>query len=232
MDIAGQRALVTGAAIGSGRAIALMLAARGAHVVAGDIDDAGGRETARLGHGVVHFAHLDVSDSNALADVISDTAPTILINNAGGGAHAPWSFPESTPEQWRSTLADNLMAPMEATQLALPAMRAAGTGVVVNIASSAAYGPAAHSWPEYAVAKAGLVRFTTSLRGFDPHVRINCIAPDWIATERLTAAERATQPPPISLSDLTSQVERLIRDDALSGRVIILERGKAPALLD
>jgi NAD(P)-dependent dehydrogenase (short-subunit alcohol dehydrogenase family) len=232
MEITGCTALVTGAAIGSGRAIALMLAELGARVVACDIDDDQGRQTARRGGGAVTFTHLDVTDGRALAAVVEATAPQILVNNAGGGAEAPWRFPDATREQWRSTLAVNLIAAMEATQLALPAMRAAGAGAVVNVASTAALGPAAHPWPEYATAKAGLVRFTTSLREFDPVVRVNCVVPDWLATERLTDAERGAQPPPIPLPDLAGQVRRLIEDDTLSGRVIVLERGTAPALLD
>jgi NAD(P)-dependent dehydrogenase (short-subunit alcohol dehydrogenase family) len=103
---------------------------------------------------------------------------------------------------------------------------------VVNIASSAANGPHLHGWPEYATAKAGLVRFTTSLRDFDSSVRVNCLIPDWIATERLTDEERAADPPPIPLTQITDQVERLIVDDSLSGRAIVLARGVAPQLLD
>jgi NAD(P)-dependent dehydrogenase (short-subunit alcohol dehydrogenase family) len=158
--------------------------------------------------------------------VIDEHTPTIVVNNAGGGASPPWRFPDATPAQWISTLTVNLIAAMRATQLALPVMRAAGAGAVVNIASSAGQGEQAHPWPEYATAKAGLIRFTTSLRDFDPAVRVNCLVPDWIATERLTDAERATIPPPIPLSLVTAQAERLITDDTLSGRAVVLARGQ------
>jgi NAD(P)-dependent dehydrogenase (short-subunit alcohol dehydrogenase family) len=117
---------------------------------------------------------------------------------------------------------------MRATQLALPIMRAARAGAIVNIASSAGQGRHAHPWPEYATAKAGPIRFTTSLRDFDAHVRVNCLVPDWIATERVTEAERTAPPPPIPLSQLTAQVERLVSDETLSGRAIVLARGQAP----
>ena len=232
MVIDGRTALVTGAATGTGRAITLALVARGAYVVAADVDDDAGRETERRGEGAVRFAHVDVTNGDALGAVIEDAAPTILVNNAGGGPHPRRRFPHASPEQWTFTLAVNLIAPMRATQLALPAMRAAEAGVVVNIASSAAHNHDAHPWPEYATAKAGLVRFTTSLRGFDDHVRVNCLVPDWIATERITHAERAADPPPIPLSQITEQVERLVDDDGLSGRVIVLGRGRLPVLLD
>ena len=222
--------MVTGAAIGTGRAISLALAGRGARVIAADVDDDAGRETERRGGGAVQFVHLDVVDGGALAALINGSAPTILINNAGGGAHVPWRWLAATPDQWTFTLEVNLLAPMRATQLTLPVMRAAGGGAVVNIASSAAYGREAHPWPEYATAKAGLVRFTTSLRGFDERVRVNCLVPNWIATERLT--ERSMDPPPIPLSHVTEQTLRLVSEDSLSGRVIVLDRGRAPELLD
>ena len=232
MNINGRTALVTGAAVGTGRAISLALAARGARVIAADVDDDAGRETGRRSGGTVRFVHLDVTDRAALAALIRDAEPTVLINNAGGGAHVPWRWPDATSEQWASTLEVNLVAPMRATQLALPLMQAAGGGAVVNMASSAACGGEAHPWPEYATAKAGLVRFTTSLRGFDQRVRVNCLVPDWIATERLTDAERALDPPPIPLSQITEQTVRLVTDDALSGRVIVLDCGRPPELLD
>lgn len=232
MNIDGRTALVTGAAIGTGRAISLALAERGARVIAADVDDEAGRETERRGGDAVRFVHLDVTDGWALAGLINHTAPTILVNNAGGGAHIPWRWPDATREQWASTLEVNLLGPMRAIQLALPVMRAAGAGAVVNIASSAAHGREAYSWPEYATAKAGLVRFTTSLRGFDERVRVNCLVPDWIATERLTDAERSLDPPPIPLSHITEQTLRLVSDDSLSGRVIVLDRGQVPELLD
>jgi NAD(P)-dependent dehydrogenase (short-subunit alcohol dehydrogenase family) len=208
------------------------LAERGAQVVAADIDDEGGRETERRGRGGVWFVHLDVTDTDALAAVISEAAPTIVVNNAGGGAHPPWRFPDATAAQWISTLTVNLVAAMRATQLALPAMRAAEAGAIVNIASSAGQGQQAHPWPEYATAKAGLIRFTSSLRDFDPRVRVNCLVPDWIATERLTDADRAVIPPPIPLTQITAQVKRLITDDSLSGRAIILTCDRPPHLLD
>jgi NAD(P)-dependent dehydrogenase (short-subunit alcohol dehydrogenase family) len=232
VEIAGRTALVTGAAAGTGRAIALALAERGAHVVAADLDDAGGAETERRGRGAVRSVHLDVTDADALTAVVADTRPTVLVNNAGGGAHPPVRFPDAQPEQWLATLAVNLIAPMRATQLVLPIMRAAGGGAVVNIASTAATEPGPHRWPEYATAKAGLIRFTTSLREADGRVRINCLVPDWVATERLTPAERASTPPPVPLGAVAEQVLRLVTDDALSGRVVVLARGRPAELLD
>jgi hypothetical protein len=63
-------------------------------------------------------------------------------------------------------------------------------------------------------------------------VRVNCLVPDWIATERLTPEELASEPPPIPLEVVGEAALRLIRDDALAGRVLVIERGEAPRLVD
>ena len=80
--------------------------------------------------------------------------------------------------------------------------------------------------PEYGAAKAGLIRFTSALAAVDG-VRVNCIVPDWVATERVTAEERATMPPPIPLDTVADAVLTLIRDDTLAGRALVLLRGGA-----
>jgi NAD(P)-dependent dehydrogenase (short-subunit alcohol dehydrogenase family) len=108
-------------------------------------------------------------------------------------------------------------------------MRRAGGGAVVNVASTAGLGSQSYGSPEYGAAKAGLIRFTTALAAVDG-VRVNCIVPDWVATERVTAEERATDPPPIPLETVAGAVLTLIRDDALAGRAMVLMRGEDPRL--
>jgi NAD(P)-dependent dehydrogenase (short-subunit alcohol dehydrogenase family) len=117
------------------------------------------------------------------------------------------------------------------TQLALPALAATG-GVVVNIASTAGLDHAPYDWPEYAAAKAGLIRFTTAMA--DPprrwaNVRVTCVVPDWVHTTRaeaelaaMTVDERAAHPTPIPLPVLTDAVIELVRNDDLSGHVVVL----------
>jgi hypothetical protein len=56
--------------------------------------------------------------------------------------------------------------------------------------------------------------------------------PDWIATERVTEDELASDPPPIPLEALAASTLDLIRDDALAGRIMVLDRGSPPHLLD
>jgi NAD(P)-dependent dehydrogenase (short-subunit alcohol dehydrogenase family) len=212
VEIGGRVALVTGAAAGTGRVIARRLAGEGARVVTADLADG-----------------VDVTDDERLAALIADTRPDILVNNAGGGGHVPPHYPEATPEQWTATLHLNLRAPMLATQLALRA----GTQAVVNIASSGGVGLEPHASPEYAAAKAGLIRFTAALGG-----RVNCVVPDWILTERaerelaeMTEAERAAAPQPIPMDAVADAVIRFIADDSLEGRVMVLNGGEPSRLL-
>ena len=54
--------------------------------------------------------------------------------------------------------------------------------------------------------------------------------PDWVATERVTAEERAATPPPIPLATMVAGVIRLMRDDSLAGRALVLWRGAEPSL--
>ena len=236
MEIHGKIAIVTGAGAGLGRAIALELAGARAAVVAADIDAAGGGETVRrieaLG-GQATFVHADVTvepDVRALVAFAEDSfgGLDVVVNNAGA-APAP-HFPEARADHWGRTLDLNLRGPMLVIQHALPLLQRGG-GAIVNIASLAGVGHGPNDACEYAAAKAGLIRLTVTLaplvlpRG----VRVNCIAPDWIATENtiayaqtLPAEERARVPavmiPP---EEIAAAAARLIRDDALSGRLLV-----------
>jgi NAD(P)-dependent dehydrogenase (short-subunit alcohol dehydrogenase family) len=127
---------------------------------------------------------------------------------------------------------------MLATQLAIAAMR--DGGVVVNVASTAGLGHRAYQSPEYGAAKAGLIRFTSSLTGLPERagVRVTCVVPDWVATERaqaelaaMTPAERSRAPEPIPLARVTDAVVTLVRDDSLDGRILVLRPGEPAHLL-
>jgi NAD(P)-dependent dehydrogenase (short-subunit alcohol dehydrogenase family) len=234
-------ALVTGAGAETGRAIALRLAAGGTLVVVADVDKAGADETvaqieAQGGHAAAVEA--DVTKDDQVERMIAFAGrdgggPHVLVNNAGGWGAA--NYPEARPEQWSATLDLNLRGPMLATQLVLEPMRAAGGGVVVNIASTAGIATDAYASPEYGAAKAGLIRFTTSLADLRQrmNVRVNCIVPDWIATERaegelraMTASERAAAGPLVPMADVAAAVVAFVRDDGLAGRVVVLCGGR------
>jgi NAD(P)-dependent dehydrogenase (short-subunit alcohol dehydrogenase family) len=242
MDCRGKIALVTGAAAGTGRAIAERLVAEGAAVVLADIDAEGAQVAGALGSQAA-FIRADVTSEVDVRAMTGFAAHTfggldILVNNAGGGGldmagprRPQPRFPDVGYEQWSRTLDLNLRGPMLATQCALGQMRQRGGGVIVNIASAAGVGLWDFRAPEYATAKAGLIRFTACLAHLhdDDNVRVNCLAPDWIATEaaqrqlsQLSAEQRRQTRQPIPLSIICDQVMECVRNDSLAGVVIVI----------
>jgi NAD(P)-dependent dehydrogenase (short-subunit alcohol dehydrogenase family) len=150
VEIEGRIAVVTGAGVGTGRAIARALAAAGAEVVASDIDEEEGMQTVADADGQMSFVRADMTVPDDVRRLITSSEPQILVNNAGGGGHIPPHFPEATPEQWGATLDLNLRGPMLATQLALEHMRRAGAGAVVTSPRPPAWAPSLTSRPSTA----------------------------------------------------------------------------------
>lgn len=241
MDPRNKVALVTGGAAGIGNGIAERLRRAGASVLIADLDvDAGRRESERLG---ATFVSADVATEDGVRKMMALAAREydgldILINNAGGTTSP--GYPEGPFERWSRTLDLNLRGPMLAIQLAIPLMKRRGAGSVVNVASVAGLGRNAHAFPEYAAAKAGLVRLTGTLAPLSERVgvRVNCVCPDWVdtpASRRIRAdmsvAERNALPPILSPEEVAGAVVRLIEDETLVGRVMVLSGGKAARLL-
>jgi NAD(P)-dependent dehydrogenase (short-subunit alcohol dehydrogenase family) len=233
MELTGKVAVVTGAAVGIGRALARRLGGEGCAVVVADVDAANGARTAELVGDAAEFVRVDVRSGDDLSAMVATAidrfgALHILVNNAGGGGHIAPHFPDAPGEEWVANLELNLTSAMRATQLALAPMRASGGGVVVNIASVAGIETGPYQSPEYAAAKAGLVRFTTAVGELRPGVRVNCVVPGWIATERaaaelaaMTPAERAVAPIPVPMDEVADAVVELVRDDTAAGRVMV-----------
>ena len=138
----------------------------------------------------------------------------MLVNNAGG-----------VFETWRKTIDVNLNGLVLATQLAFDAMD--GDGVIVNISSVAALGTRPYDAPDYAAAKAAVVRFTSALANHDG-VRVNCVCPDWVDTPavqrslaEMTERERAEVPPLVPAEEIAAIVLDLVRDDSAAGRIVV-----------
>ena len=216
---------MTGAAAGIGRAVASALAAEGGAVVLADLDNDEGRRAAEELGG--RFVQADVLvDDDLRALIAAAEGLEILVNNAGG-APGP-NYPEAPIEHWSRTLDLNLRSAMVATQLAIGAMTEGGA--IVNVSSMAGYGLYPHGAPEYAAAKAGLMRLTGALSplGASAGIRVSCVCPDWVdtpAVHRSLAAmseeERAQVPELVSAEEIASLVLDLIRDDTSAGRVLI-----------
>jgi NAD(P)-dependent dehydrogenase (short-subunit alcohol dehydrogenase family) len=183
-----QVAVVTGSTQGIGRAIAHAFADAGATVVINGRDGDRVEETASaLPRAVGIQADLSTADGCEL--LVARTLETcgrvdILVNNAGRSFNAPVT--EMPLEQWRLNLDLNLTASFLCSKLAARAMVERGSGSIVNIASIAAFTtPPLRAG--YAAAKAGLLALTKVMATeLAPTVRVNAIAPGYVATDEWT----------------------------------------------
>jgi 2-hydroxycyclohexanecarboxyl-CoA dehydrogenase len=161
----GKVALVTGAAGGIGRAIALRLAEEGVGVAATDLDESAVREVARVAKGMVLAVRLDVTDEASIREAVEECERAlgpldVLVNNAGWDKVEP--FVESTVATWDRLIAINLKGPLLCTRAVLDGMIARGRGRIVSIASDA--GRVGSSGEAvYSAAKAGVIGFTKTL---------------------------------------------------------------------
>ena len=125
---------------------------------------------------------------------------------------------------------------MRATQLAIEHMGGrAAAGAVVNVASAAGWGYGPHDAPEYAAAKAGVMRLTAALAplAVQRGVRVNCICPGWVDTPAsrrtraaMTSEELAAVPSPMLQPEQIGDLAiTLIEDNTLAGRVALWPDG-------
>jgi NAD(P)-dependent dehydrogenase (short-subunit alcohol dehydrogenase family) len=174
-----QKALVTGATSGLGRAIALQLARDGAEVVVHGRDESRGAETVeaiRAAGGRARFAAADLSDPGQIKRLSQEAGDIdILVNNAGFSAWGPTAdFAIAT---FDAMFASNVRAPFYLVAALAPGMAARGTGSIINISSMAGRlglsGGAA-----YGATKAALASLTQAWAAeFSPHgVRVNAVA--------------------------------------------------------
>ncbi|MEN1679779.1 MAG: SDR family oxidoreductase [Planctomycetota bacterium] len=168
-NLSGKRALVTGAASGIGRAIALRLAGEGMHLLLADVDGAGLEATAYAAesHGVeVDWRCVDVADRPQLDHLADDAIDRwagvdLLVNNAGVSYHG---FTHHMPsEEWDRIIAVNLNAPLRLTCRLLPALLARPRAHVLNVCSVLGL-VGMPRVAAYSTSKFGLVGFSESLR--------------------------------------------------------------------
>ncbi len=192
-DFTGKTAIVTGAGSGIGEAVALELAAAGAHVIVSDLQsdacahvcaailDRGGKATACVA---------DVADPQAHERLVACAEDTgglhLAVNNAGiGGAQAPTG--DYPLDAWRQVMGVNLDGVFYGMRAQIPAMQRAGGGAIVNMASilgtvgfanSSAYVASKH-------AVIGLTK-TAAMEYAQKGIRINAVGPAFIQTPLLT----------------------------------------------
>jgi 3-hydroxybutyrate dehydrogenase len=183
----GKTALVTGSTSGIGLGIAKALAAQGANIVLNGFGDSEGpkAEIAALGVKVEHHG-ADMSRAGDIEDMMRFAASRfgrvdVLVNNAGI-QHV--SKVEDFPvDRWDAVIAINLTSAFHTTRLAVPAMREANWGRIINIAS--AHGLVASAQKSaYVAAKHGIVGLTKSvaLETATTGVTCNAICPGWVLT--------------------------------------------------
>ena len=179
---------MTGGASGIGAAIARRLAAEGAEVVIGDINEEGARGVAaEIGAAA---AFLDVTDLSSAESIVGEHGPFgILVNNAGTDDFA--FFTDMTPDRWRRLIAINLEGVLACTHAVLPSMQGAGYGRIVNIASEAGRVGSKGS-AVYSAAEGGVIAFTKTIARENARfgVTANAIAPGPIETPLLMAAKQ------------------------------------------
>jgi NAD(P)-dependent dehydrogenase (short-subunit alcohol dehydrogenase family) len=185
----GKVAVITGAAMGIGRASAILLAREGAKIVVADIDDKDGEETVRLieeAGGEALFAKTDVSkpeDVEAAVDAAVDAygGLHVLHNNVGIALGA--SVVDTTEELWGRVLDVNLGGVYRGCKYAIPHMVRYGGGSIINSASVQGL-RGFKGWAAYAASKGGIIALTRQVAlEYAPHgIRINCIAPGTILT--------------------------------------------------
>jgi 3-hydroxybutyrate dehydrogenase len=183
----GKTALVTGSTSGIGLGIAKALARQGADIVLNGFGDAEGPKAEVAALGVkVGYHDADMSQPAQIEAMMKYAADRfgrvdILVNNAGIQHVAPVEdFP---PERWDAIIAINLTSAFHTTRLALPAMRKANWGRIINVAS--VHGLVASAQKSaYVAAKHGIVGLTkvTALETATTGITCNAICPGWVLT--------------------------------------------------
>ena len=242
--------IVTGAGgVGCGRSISVRFAKGGASVVVSDIDDTGGQETVRLierNGGRAAFFRTDVRKERQVRELVSFAEAQfggvdVLVNNASA-PHGGEAI-----DSWMDSVETDLLGALYATHWTIDVMRRGRGGTIVNIASISALWHGRKTpggFPGYDIAKAGMIRMTTRLASLaeTDGIRVNCLAPGWIATESvrphwelMTPAERAERGVPsrlLTTDQISEAVVRLAEDHSLAGRVLVWWSEDAPRLIE
>src|SRR5229473_45685 len=243
----GKVALISGGARGQGATEAKLFAREGAKVVLGDIRDAEGTQVEaeiRAAGGEATYLHLDVTseaDWKAAVQTAIDRYGKldVLINNAAIVIpRVP--IEERTVAEWDQVMAVNAKGVFLGTKYAIPAMRRAGGGSIVNISSIAGIGQSLHQEPAYAATKGGVRIFTkvTASQHAKDKIRCNSFLPGPVATEMFHSAfrdrdamEKRLQRVPLrrmgTVPEIVSAVLYLASDDSsyMTGSELVIDGG-------
>lgn len=199
MRLKRKKAIITGAAQGLGRAIALNFADEGAEILVADIQSKKVGNVATLIEkqgGKAIAITVDVTNADQIDEMVQTAinqlgTVDILVNNAGGsGTVGIQHIEDVTEEQWDASIALNLKGTFLACKAVIPHMRRKGYGRIVNISSSTAkgnFGPLGTSAVRlpYATGKSGIIGFTHQLANdvAQDGIYVNAVMPGFILTE-------------------------------------------------
>ncbi len=195
MRLVDKVALITGAGSGIGQETSLLFAQEGASVVAVDINDAGGQETVQMvvdNGGTAVYVHADVSQAADCEKMVQTAENTygklnILFNNAGI-SHAQDDDAINTSEEvWELTFQVNVKGVFLGCKYGIPALRRAGGGSIINVASFVAVLGAATPQLAYTASKGAVLSMTRELATIHAreNIRVNALCPGPLRTELL-----------------------------------------------
>jgi 3-oxoacyl-[acyl-carrier protein] reductase len=232
MTLEGRAAIVTGAAQGIGAGIARALVEEGALVVLADIDVSGAEATASALDPSGERAwplSVDVRTKISVEEVVGKVTQRwrrldVMVNNAG--INICRSFLDLTEDEWDDVLAVNLRGVLFGCQVAAEAMRPAGYGRIINLASDAGQQPSRFVAGHYAASKAGVVALTkvAALALARDGITVNAIAPaaihtpvmDALPAEQVQALEAAIPIGRVGTPDEIGAVAVLLASDKAS----------------
>ena len=237
-------ALVTGGASGIGAATVRLLAAEGAKVVVVDLNEGQGRALVEsLDPDRAMFVRCDVSEREQVEAAIKDAHDRyanldILFNNAGIGCFG--ETPDLDPEVWARVIAIDLNSVFYACRAAIPLMRAAGGGAIVNTASISGLA-GDYGFTAYNAAKGAVINYTRALAldHAKDNIRVNALCPGLIDTPLTAAAKQMSGVLDVWLDgipmkragtpqEMAKVVAFLASDDAsyVTGTIMVADGGK------
>jgi ketoreductase RED2 len=234
-------ALVTGSSSGIGAQVVRRLAAEGHRVVVNSVRSVseGQAMAAELGPDVAHYVQGDVAVLEDAQRLVAETVEhfgrlDVLVNNAGTTVRIPHHDLETaTPDVFRRLFDVNVVGAWQVIVAAVPHLRSAGGGCIVNVASLAGVRPTGSSVP-YAVSKAALNHLTVLLANtLGPEIRVNAVAPglidtpwtaDWddlhAGVQAMAPLQRSGQP-----DDVAEVVLSFLRAAYVTGQIWVVDGG-------